>query len=73
MSVAGCVAARGARRGEPAALNKYGIGLEDVRTAIAATNANRPKGALEDGDRRWQIGANDQVFKAAEYAPLIVA
>ncbi|HEY4956207.1 MAG TPA: efflux RND transporter permease subunit, partial [Caldimonas sp.] len=29
----------------PATLNKYGIGLEDVRTAIVATNANRPKGA----------------------------
>jgi multidrug efflux pump len=54
-------------------LNKYAIGLEDVRNAITSTNANRPKGALEDGDRRWQIGANDQAFKAAEYAPIIVA
>ena len=34
----------------PAALNQYGIGLEDVRTALAAANANRPKGAVEDGD-----------------------
>ncbi len=54
-------------------LNKYAIGLEDVRNAITATNANRPKGALEDDDRRWQIGANDQAFKAAEYAPIVVA
>jgi multidrug efflux pump len=57
----------------PAVLNKYAIGFEDVRTAITSTNANRPKGAVEDGDRRWQVGANDQAFKAAEYAPIIVA
>ncbi len=57
----------------PAALNKYGIGFEDVRNAIVATNANRPKGAVEDGERHWQILANDQAKKAAEYLPLIVA
>jgi multidrug efflux pump len=57
----------------PSVLNKYAIGFEDVRTAIVNTNANRPKGALEDGDRRWQVGANDQAFKASEYAPIIVA
>jgi multidrug efflux pump len=57
----------------PMTLNKYGIGLETVRGAVAATNANRPKGAIEDGDRRWQIGANDQAKKAAEYLPLVVS
>jgi len=57
----------------PNALSKYGIGLEDVRTAIVATNANRPKGDVEDGDRHWQIRANDQARKAAEYLPLVVA
>ena len=57
----------------PQALNKYGIGLEEVRTAIGATNANRPKGSVEDGERHWQIYANDQAKKAAEYLPLIVA
>src|SRR5438094_1634974 len=35
----------------PQTLNKYGIDLEDVRLALAATNANRPKGSVEDGDR----------------------
>ncbi len=58
---------------QPQALNKYGIGLEDVRTALAATNANRPKGAVEDDARHWQIYANDQAKTAAEYQPLIVA
>ncbi|RUQ31312.1 MAG: multidrug efflux RND transporter permease subunit [Candidatus Competibacteraceae bacterium] len=57
----------------PQALNHYGIGLEQVRTALATTNANRPKGAVEDGDRHWQIAANDQAKQAAEYLPLIVA
>jgi len=55
------------------ALNRTGIALEDVRTAIAATNANRPKGLVEDGQRLWQIGANDQATKAADYVPLVVA
>ncbi|HEY7943085.1 MAG TPA: multidrug efflux RND transporter permease subunit [Casimicrobiaceae bacterium] len=58
---------------DPQKLNKYGIGFEDVRSVLAATNANRPKGSLEDGDRHWQIQANDQAKTAADYLPLIVA
>ena len=57
----------------PLALNRYGIGLEDVRGALAATNVNRPKGQLATSVRASEILANDQLFKAAEYAPLIVA
>ena len=57
----------------PDTLFKYGVGLEDVRAALAAANANKPKGAVEDGDRHWQILANDQAKTAAEYLPLIVA
>ncbi|HEY7902135.1 MAG TPA: multidrug efflux RND transporter permease subunit [Casimicrobiaceae bacterium] len=57
----------------PTALNQYGIGMEQVRSTITSTNANRPKGAVEEGDRRWQIGANDQAKTAKEYIPLIVA
>jgi multidrug efflux pump len=57
----------------PLALSKAGLTAEDVRTAIAATNVNRPKGYIEDGDRQWQIGANDQATKAADYLPLIVS
>jgi multidrug efflux pump len=56
----------------PDALNKYGIGPESVRNVIAATNANRPKGQVEQGDRYWQIYANDQASTAAEYEPLII-
>ena len=57
----------------PDALSKYGIGFEDVRLAIAATNVNQPKGALEDDYRHWLIYANDQAKKASDYLPLIVA
>ena len=57
----------------PAALNKYGISTAQIRTTIQATNANRPKGALEDDASHWQIGANDQAKTAAEYMPLIIA
>ena len=57
----------------PQALHKYGIGFEDVRAALAGANANRPKGAVEDGARYWQIDANDQARTAADYLPLIVA
>jgi multidrug efflux pump len=57
----------------PTALNKYGIGLESVRAALAAANANSPKGAIEVGDRRFQIYSNDQAAVAAEYRSLIIA
>jgi multidrug efflux pump len=57
----------------PQTVAAYGLGLEDVRTALANANANRPKGALDDGVHHWQIYANDQALTAKEYAPLIVA
>jgi multidrug efflux pump len=58
---------------DPQALFKYGIGLEDVRAALAAANANSPKGTIDDGDSRFQIYTNDQSTKAADYTPLIIA
>jgi multidrug efflux pump len=57
----------------PAALNNYGISTAQVRATIQATNANKPKGALDGVLNHWQIGANDQAKAAAEYLPLIVA
>ena len=57
----------------PNSLNKYGVGLEDVRNALSGTNANKPKGFLEQGDRHWQIHADDQAQKAAQYRSLIVS
>jgi len=57
----------------PPMLNKFGVGLEQVRGAVAATNANMPKGYLANADRRWEIGANDQLLHAVDYEPVIVA
>ena len=57
----------------PQALYKYGIGLEDVRAALASANANSPKGTIDDGNRRYQIYTNDQANVAADYTPLVIA
>ncbi|KMO11740.1 efflux RND transporter permease subunit [Methylobacterium platani] len=58
---------------DPNVLFNYGIGLEGIRAAIASTNANSPKGAIEAGDRRYQLYANDQGRKAADYRDIVVA
>jgi multidrug efflux pump len=57
----------------PTALNGTGLGLEDVRAALAAANANRPKGEVASINRAWSLSTTDQLLKAAEYRPLIVA
>jgi multidrug efflux pump len=57
----------------PTLLNKYGIGLEQVRSVLSSSNANTPKGHFSDGHRLWEVGANDQIFKAMDYEPLIIA
>jgi len=57
----------------PTLLNKYGIGLEQVRGVLSNANSNAPKGYFSDGHRMWQVGANDQLFHAVDYRPLIVA
>jgi multidrug efflux pump len=57
----------------PTQLNNYGISSETVRQAISATNANQAKGFVEMGDKRWQVGANDQALKSSDYIPLIIS
>jgi multidrug efflux pump len=57
----------------PYQLNSYGISLETVRKSLQASNANLAKGALADPGQTWAVSANDQLFKAYEYQPLIVA
>jgi multidrug efflux pump len=57
----------------PTLLNKYGIGLEQVRGVLSNANSNTPKGYFSDGQHTWQVGANDQLFHAVDYRPLIVA
>jgi len=57
----------------PTLLNKLGVGLDTVRNALNAANANRPKGQVADGTRAYSFSDNDQLFTADEYRPLIVA
>ncbi len=57
----------------PYQLNSYGISLETVRKSLQSANANLAKGALSDSRQTWAISDTDQLFKAYEYQPLIVA
>jgi multidrug efflux pump len=57
----------------PTALNHYGVGLQDVRAALAATNVHRPSGGFADTSHAWQIEANAQLTRAEQYGPLVVA
>ena len=67
--------ARPAVRAElnPTMLNKLGVGLDTVRTALGSANANRPKGEVADAVNAWSIGDNDQIFLADQYRNLIVS
>lgn len=57
----------------PMALAAYGISLEEVRAAIAATNTNQPKGSFDGPFRSTMLEANDQIRSVEEYRDLIVA
>src|SRR5271169_5931672 len=57
----------------PTALSRTGLGLEDVRSFLFSVNTNRPKGDIGRGNRLWSIASTDQLFKAAEYQPLVVS
>lgn len=57
----------------PTVLNNLGLGMTDVATTLANANAHQAKGALSNSLIRWQVNATDQLFHAAQYAPLIVA
>ena len=57
----------------PTALASYGIGMEDVRTALAAANVDQAKGTLDGPRQSYTIDANDQLLAGSEYAPIVVA
>src|SRR5262249_56099317 len=57
----------------PTLLSKLGVGVEQVRAALGAANANKPKGEIANAVNAWQISANDQLFKADEYKRVIIA
>ncbi|WP_144632526.1 multidrug efflux RND transporter permease subunit [Bordetella genomosp. 13] len=57
----------------PGALSSRGVSLDEVRQALSNANANRPKGMLESDRYHWQVMASDQLDRAEQYRPLIVA
>ena len=57
----------------PSLINSYGISLETVRKGLQSANANLAKGAVADSTHMWTVTDTDQLFKAYEYQPLIVA
>src|SRR6202034_2186651 len=58
---------------DPVALSGIGLGLEDVRKAIAASTSNQPKGVLSGPAQAFTIGANSQIFRAKDFAPVVLA
>jgi multidrug efflux pump len=60
-------------RANPTTLASYGLNLEDLRTAIAATNVNQAKGSFDGPHQNVQIGANDQLLTSDGYRALVVA
>jgi len=59
-------------RVDPNRLSQMGVGLDEIRAALRAVNANTPKGELADATRAWSITATDQLFEADQYRPVIV-
>ncbi len=57
----------------PTILNSLGLGMADVANTLASANAHQAKGALSNNTIRWQLNATDQLFRASQYAPLIVS
>ena len=60
-------------RVNPGAIAHYGLSLEDIRTALTQNNVNAPKGSFDGPRQAYAIGANDQIFSAEQYKPIVVA
>ena len=60
-------------RANPTALAAHGLGMEDLRRAIAGANANQPKGSFDGPYRTTLLDANDQITSPEAYRDLIVA
>ena len=56
----------------PMLLNKLGVGLDTVRNALNAANANRAKGQVSNETTSWSLNDTDQLFTADQYRPLII-
>ncbi len=56
----------------PAAISSLGLGLEDVRLALVQNNLNQPKGSFDGARQSFAIGANDQIFTAAQFRDIVI-
>ncbi|MCC7682195.1 efflux RND transporter permease subunit [Janthinobacterium sp. FW305-128] len=59
-------------QGDTKLLASYGLGLDSLRTAIAAANVNSAKGSFDGPTRSFTINANDQLVTAEDYKRLII-
>ncbi len=57
----------------PTSLNNLGLAMSDLRTFLGRANANSPKGQVSDDEHTWALNTSDQLLKAEQYRPLIVA
>src|SRR4051812_10727391 len=57
----------------PTALARYGLGMEDLRTAISAASVNQAKGNFDGRTQAYTIASNDQLLSSSEYRPLVIA
>jgi multidrug efflux pump len=56
----------------PTIVNAMNLSFDDVAAALRNANAHKAQGVLSGDHHRWQLSVNDQLFRAAEYARLIV-
>ncbi len=57
----------------PTVLNQYNIGLSEVANVLSAANSNLAKGQMVNGKNLSSIMTTDQLFKAYQYKPLLIA
>ncbi|MEL2330435.1 multidrug efflux RND transporter permease subunit [Klebsiella pneumoniae] len=58
---------------QPQKLTHYGISLDSVRSAVANSTTNLPKGMLQGDSQSWVVDGNGQLDKAAQYHNLIIS
>jgi multidrug efflux pump subunit AcrB len=58
---------------DPSAIAGMGVNSADVRAAVGATTVDEAKGTIVGKTQSSSIGANDQLFDARGYRPLVIA
>ena len=56
---------------DPAYVASLGLSLENIRTFVASSNANLPKGSIDGEDNSYLVHVNDQLPMAADYRGLV--